>query len=206
MKKLLGVVVASTLMVCSVGKASIVHLDYADDGDGAFVCPPYTWDGTNSFLSVAIDGVQSGLVGHVLGTINTDTAEDPKLQLNNSVDNDLWFAWTAYKVNVYMSSPFTITNASVTTPGDWTVASVVQPTNTSSNYVGQIHYASGTPVAIGGQLDYSYTVVFSGSTTYSICQEVLAIPEPSTLALVMAAGLMFGGIVIRKHRKSKTAV
>lgn len=183
-------------LLSSFCRAGIIGVEYADDGDGAFVCDPYTWEGAPAeALSINVVGNQYGEVGHILGEITTDTPVDPTLTINNSIDNDLDFAWTAYIVNVYMSSDFAIANAVVSTPNDWTV-SVIDPTFNGSDYMGQIQYSSGTPVAIGGLLDFGYDIVFEGSTSFTFCQEMTAIPEPASLGLI---ALVSGGLYFRRR-------
>lgn len=196
---LVGVALCALSSFCSAG---IIGVNYADDRDGAFVCDDYTWSGDPvEELSVNVDGVQHGALGHINGEIITDSAIDPTLSIGNTIDNDLDFAWTAYNVNVYMSSAFTIENAIVSVPNDWTV-SVTQPVAVSGgnqhgegdyNYMGQIQYLSGTPVAIGETLDFSYDMVFEGYTSFKFCQEMEAIPEPASLGLIVlvSTGLCF---------------
>ena len=179
-------------LLSSFCRAGIVSVSYDDDGDGAFSCEGSTWTGDPvAELSIDVVGDQHAAEGHVIGEITTDTPNDPTLTIGNSIDNDLDFAWTAYNVNVYMSSFFTIENAVVSVPSDWTV-SVIQPApHTGGNshgedyaYMGQVQYLRGTPVAIGESLDFGYDIVFEGFTSFKFCQEMTAIPEPASLGLI----------------------
>ena len=151
--------VVGGLMCCSTGKANITNVDYADDGDGAIVCPVYTWSGSATWVGCQIAGDQYWGPAHVVGTIATDSASDPTLTLSSAINNDTSFTWTAYDVNVYMSSTFTLSDVSVTTPGDWTVTSALQPVLVNSPlgaYEAQIVFTGGTPVTVGNDLDFSY--------------------------------------------------
>ena len=170
------------LSVLATGSyAGIEGVDAADDGDGVLTC-------TTSYEAgvLTVDGTHNIFdAGHVLGTITTDTAEDPILTIFNSLDNDTGLDWVAYHVNVSMSQPFTISGDNVTAPADWSSTITSQPVMVGSDYVGQIDYMAGTPVADGETLTFGYAIDFSGSTSYSFCQELIpvSVPEPATLAL-----------------------
>lgn len=196
-------IVAGSLVYCSVGKADITGVTYADDGDGAIVCPVYTWNGSVDELSAPIYGDQYWGPAHVVGTITTDTAGDPNLILGSAIDNDTSFAWTAYQVNVYMNNTFTLSATSVTLPSDWTVASVLQPVPVVSphgSYEAQLLFTSGTPVAIGDELDFGYKISFSGATSYNFTQEMTAVPEPGMLGFLAAGALSLGGFLAARRR------
>jgi hypothetical protein len=204
MKRLSIILIAvGGLMYCPIGKAGIIYLHYADDGDGAITCSPYTWNGSPSDLSVAISGNECfGGAAQILGTITTDTATDPTLTLSSAINNDTGFAWTAYQVNVYMSSPFTLSAASVTLPNDWTAA-VTAPFSVSSpygSYEGQLMFTGGTPVAINGELDFSYKISFSGATSYNFTQEMIPVPEPGAFGFLAAGSLLLGGFLTARRR------
>ena len=140
-------------LLSSFCRAGIIGVALEADGDGALVCNTFSYDSggdtTVKEVSAPMVGDQSGEVAHINGTITTSSALDPTLAIGNSIDNDTDFDWTAYNVNVYMSSYFDILNEYVSTPTDWTV-SVIQPTLVGSDYMGQIQYSGGTPVAVGG--------------------------------------------------------
>jgi len=196
MRAKLLVIGVGLCLLSSFCNAGIIDVFYADDGDGAFVCAPYNWSGDPAAeLSLNVVGNQYGEVGHILGEITTDSAVDPTLVIGNSIDNDLDFAWTAYNVNIYMSSDFSIINEYVSTPNDWTV-SVIQPALVGSEYMGTIQYLSGTPVAVGESLDFGYSIVFDGYTNFSFCQEMVAIPEPASLGLIV---LISGGLYFQRR-------
>ncbi|MGH7992389.1 MAG: hypothetical protein ACREDQ_02660 [Limisphaerales bacterium] len=201
-------IVAGGLVCCSASKANITGISFADDGDGAITCPVYTWSGSASDLSAPITGEQCWEPAHVVGTITTDTANDPNLILGSAIDNDTTFAWTAYQVNVYMNNTFSLSAASVTLPADWTLASIqttaVPVVSLHGSYEAQILFTSGTPVAIGDELDFSYKISFSGATSYSFTQEMIPVPEPGTLGFLMAGVLLLSGkkIVQRRHNHS----
>ncbi len=192
------------LMVCSTGKANILYVQYADDGDGAITCDPTNWQGSVPDLGLNITGKQCGAPGHVIGTITTDTADDPSLILGSAINNDTSFAWTAYQVNVYMNNTFTLSAASVTLPIDWTLTSIqttaIPVVSPHGSYEAQMVFTSGTPVAIGDELDFSYKISFSGATSYSFTQEMIPVPEPGALGFMAAGVLLLGGFMIGRRR------
>jgi hypothetical protein len=164
-----------------------------DDNDGAVTCSGVTWDSVNSEFSIA--GKQCWGPGHILGTITTDTPLDPTIKIINSIDNDTGFSWTDFQVDLSMNTTFTISNAAVTLPTGWT-ASVTQPTLVGGEYVGQIMYSGGTPVAVNDSLDFSYKMTFAGSTSYSYCQTLTPIPEPVSMASLLG----FAGLALLRRR------
>ena len=200
MKKLgIIVVVLASLACCSISNATITDFTYATDGDGALTNCYYTWDSTNVVL--AMYGDQEWSPGHMLGTIYTDSADDPKLTSRVTLDNDTTFAWTDYHVNVFMNSSFTLSNAVVYTPVNWTATISQQPAWNGSAYEGRIDYYAGTPVAIGDTLDFSYVMIFSGATQFNFTQELIPTPEPGTLGLVTISGLLLGGFALARRRR-----
>jgi hypothetical protein len=208
--------VLTAVFCCSTSRAAITSASWWDDGDGALHC---TWtnltlsgDGQSGTLSMA--GDQYWGPGHMVGTIDTTGGSDPRLTLGSSIINDTNFAWTAYTVNVYLSSLFTIANsgslsAYVDNPpnSDWSV-SVVEPSPSytvpsgqfAGDYEGTLNLSSGTPVAIGGELDFGYTIQFSGASEFSIGQEVIPVPEPGTFVLVAMSGLLLGWRTLARRR------
>ena len=170
--------------VASVAHADIIGWDCADDGDGAIDCVASFDYGT---YELSIVGDQNWGPGHMLGSFTTDTALDPTVMMYNTIDNDTGFTWTGYQVNVSMDSTFTLSNAMVFTPGDWTTA-ITQPTWTGSEYRGVVDYSSGTPVADTETLTFAYNLSFDGATSFQFCQEMVPTPEPTTLALLLIGG------------------
>ena len=141
------------------------------------------------------------------GTITTSDALDPTLTIANAIDNDSSFAWTAYIVNVSMGNSFMILSASVNAPPGWT-ASITQPgAPVGGIYTGTIDYVGGTPVAVApasnSELDFTYQVMFSGSTSYSLTESVTPVPEPATLGLLALGGLALGGTALARRRRGK---
>lgn len=188
------------LLFSSTAQANITAISLASDGDNAIVCPIYTWNGSASEVTMSISGDQYWQPAHVIGSIQTDSeTADPSLTLSSSINNDTTFAWTAYIVNVYMNTTFTISGAAVSVPGDWSAATT-QPIWNGSQYAGQVLFAAGTPVAIGGQLDFAYTISFAGATSYSFTQEMIPVPEPGICSFLAAGALLLGGVLAGRRR------
>jgi len=76
--------------------------------------------------------------------------------------------------------------------GDWTAYLTQQPVWNGTDWKGQLDFHAGTPVAIGGELDFSYAIHFVGSTSYSFTQEMMPTPEPGTLSLLLGGVLLLG--------------
>ncbi len=180
-------VLAVVLCAAAVATADIVDIDMANDGDGAINCvaPPVFVGDTGT---VTVTGEQFWAPGHMVGTITSDTALDPTLIMHNLIDNDTGFAWTSYQVNIKMSTAFTISNDVAYDPSDW-ISSIAQPTLVGSEYIGQVLYTAGTPVAVGGTFEFGYRVSFDGATSYQFCQEMVPVPEPATMSLLALSGL-----------------
>jgi hypothetical protein len=174
----------------------------ADDGDGVIVCTsnflqPITEEG-ESVYPINVVGEHCDhtncdvpeLRGHIVGDFNVN--DDPTLKIINSIDNDTGFDWTGYTVQVTMPISFTIPAAAVTTPSDWTVASIAAPSYDigSGKWIGLITFAGGTPVHTTNDetLEFWYKLNFTGSAP-AYCIEMTPVPEPGTLAL-----LAFGAI------------
>jgi len=192
-------------MCCSIGKANIIYMEYADDGDGAISCPTNTWWPNANSFTCNITGDQYWGPGHVVGTIQTDSAGDPNLTLDSAINNDTSFTWTAYDVNVYMNNNFTLSADNVTVPPDWTATIIQSPVYVGSPlgaYEAQMVFTSGTPVPYGGQLDFGYTISFTGAQSYSFTQEMIPVPEPGTLGFLAAGALLLGGFLVgRWHNR-----
>jgi hypothetical protein len=191
MKKCTVVAILFVLMAwVSVANADITGVTGADDGDGVVTCVT-AFDELSDTLSV--DGTHNELdAGHVLGVITTNTAEDPTLTITNTIDNETGLAWIGYHVNVSMDHVFTLSNAVVSIPGDWTAVITSQPVLVGSLYVGQLDYTGGTlvksspPEALPDTLAFGYKISFTGKLSYNYCQEMIpvSVPEPATLVLV----------------------
>lgn len=201
--------IAATIFLFSlISNANIIDMSYHDEGDGAIACTN-GWDGNTNTL--CIYGYER-LPGpaHILGTIDTDTTDDPTLTITSAVDNDTFFAWTAYHVNIYMSQNFSIVLGSVSVDnvvsnvdiGDWTSQLTSQPQSTGTNYMGQLVFYSGTPLAPGDELDFSYAIQFTGSTHYSFTQEMIPVPEPGTFSLLLVGALVLARLTLLRRRHS----
>lgn len=161
-------------------------------------------------------GTQYGNPAHMVGWADATDPLDPTLTLGSSVNNDSGLTWLGYQVNVIMSIPFTFAGGvlapSVDNPpnSDWYLSGEALPTLQLSGpyvglYEGTLYFNAGTPVGIGGELDYMYSIQFAGSTHYSFTQEGFAyevmVPEPSALALVGIGGLMLA-LRVRRNRRA----
>ena len=197
------VVVAAALCWASVGRADIIGWNCDNDEDGAINCAVTDWDenveGTSDY-AMMIEGIQYWGPGHMNGVFTTDTELDPTVRVRNIVDNDTDFAWTGYHIDVAMNNPFTLDLAQVYAPTDWT-ASVTAPVQVGSQWVGQVDYTPGTAVAIGDSLDFGYRISFVGLKSYTYCQTMSPVPEPGTMALLLA-GFAIAGLAIARRRRA----
>lgn len=198
MKKLCtAMIVVALLGWASVSQAVIVGWHCADDGDGAVVCSA-NWN--QSLYDLTVVGNQYSGPGHMLGSFTTDTELDPTVRVRNTIDNDTGFVWTGYLVNITMDKTFTLSDALVYTPGDWTTT-VIQPVLTGSSYVGHVVYSAGTPIPTSGPdsyLDFGYKMSFLGTVHY--CQEMTPVPEPATIAMLCTTGL---GLLVYAWRRRR---
>ncbi len=202
MKKLSAILaILAAFFFCSTSHANITNVTYASDGDGAFSCNLWNWSGNASSVNVGVSGDQYWAPGHLILNVLTTGPEDPTLNINNSINNDSSFAWTAFTVNLTMAVPFTLTGVNVTTPGDWTVVSYDATANpVGPNYVATVVYDTGAPIPNDGTstIDFGYSVHFSGSPSYTITQEMIPVPEPGTLGLVGVGMLLFVQLARRR--------
>jgi hypothetical protein len=194
--KIRNLIIAALLLSSTlITRASVTEAVYASDGDGAIICDGWTVGNTETFY---LYGDQYFAPGHVLGTINTDTPEDPTITLWNTIDNDTSFAWSSYQVNFYLSTTFTISAPAVLTPGDWSSAITAAPAWDGTRWKATVTYTSGTPIGIGDTFEFKYKVAFSGATTYAFCQEFIPVPEPGTMSFLLGGLVLLG---VRKLRQ-----
>jgi len=219
MKKLVVLLtVAAALAFCSTTHATITGAWWASDGDGVINCTT-GWSPASATLTM--DGVQRyvsgyGMTGHMLGEITTDSPLDPTLYLGGSIDNDTGQAWLGYTINVMLSQNFSFapTFPSVDNPlepGTGFVAALNQPVLQNSGpwngyWMGTIIYSqgAGSPIGVGQQMDFAYSITFAGSMSFSYCQEMIPsytyIPEPSAIVLAGLGGLAFA-LRLRRNRR-----
>jgi hypothetical protein len=217
MKKLVVLLTAvAAFAFCSTSQATITNAVWGDDGDGIIQCEDWTWNNSPATLWMYGDHHQIGenTVGHMEGTIQTDSELDPVLTLGGSIVNDTSGAWWGYQIKVAMSVPFTFVSPgpNVNNPptyNDWFVSSVWGPWHMGTGpytgmYLGILDFSMGTPIGIGDTMTFEYSINFSGGLMFSFTQEMTPwftnIPEPSALALAGMGGLM---LVLRLRRNRR---
>ena len=179
----LGAIAIAVLAWVNVANAGITDWSANDDGDGAILCPQCN----NSFESnpdtLNLVGDQCWAPGHILGSFTTQTGLDQEtVTMHNTIGNCTGSAWPYYTVNLSMDEPFTINSTDsppvVNNLGGWS-ATVVDPVQEGSEWVGHVDYSCGTPLQSGGTFDCSYQIGFTGCVSWT--QETVCVPEPSTL-------------------------
>ena len=159
-------IVLAIFVCCSSSYANLTNVTYADDGDGAFVCTPWSWSGNASDLAVGVYGDAYWAPGHVLFNVDTTGPEDPTLKISNSIENDSTFAWTKFTVNIYMATNFSLSNVTVTNPASWSVVSYdASSTWNGSQYVATVVYNTGPaiPNDYVSTIDFGYWVQYAAS-------------------------------------------
>lgn len=201
MKLKFSAILAALLAGLATSHADITNTTFQAYNDGVMYCTfdNLTQIGPGDFhQSFYGDQLLFG-TGTIYGQILADPT-DPNLTLAHTIDNDTGVTWTDYHVDVTMSQIFSFTN--VTVGGSWSQV-VTAPTLVSGSYVGSIDFYAapfGAPVPNGGILNFSYTLTFSGSVSFSeqLTPSSTPVPEPGTFALV-ACGLM--GLLVLQRRK-----
>ncbi|HVV01430.1 MAG TPA: PEP-CTERM sorting domain-containing protein, partial [Verrucomicrobiae bacterium] len=189
----------------SVCHAGITGIEYEIPSTNLGGAPTLSYNQDHTAATMNFDVNQSG-AGLVNGTIHADSESDPSLLIGGAVNNDTATAWTGYSILIYMDRPFTLSNVGVgPIPADWNYATVdpaLNPTPVyygAGEYVAEIDYAAGTPIAPEGEFDFQYRLTFEGSTQYSFSAQMNPVPEPGSLALG-ALGIL-GLLGVSRHRR-----
>ena len=146
---------------------------------------------------------------------------DPLVMCGIGVSNVSDVAWSNYQVNVTLAVPdqlssgtYSITNASVYSPAGWTVTSLSPLTYAGTDVSGDYDYTAslnmaGAPsIGIGGELVYGFWLNFGAEPNFSVAVATMSIaagpevPEPGTIALVLAGGLSLVAYAWRKQRRT----
>jgi hypothetical protein len=194
-KKFLVALLVAFLVVPSLVNADIINYNCDDDGDGAIVMgTPTLTHGSGDEHTLTMSGIQNWYPAHVVGDFNTDTELDPKVLIDETVDNNTTFAWTDYHIDIWMTKDFSI--LSVITPEDWTSV-ITQPVsgqpipNDGTGWLGTIDYSvgSGSPIAIGDEGEFGFKISFLGKVAFYT--EQVPTPEPTTMLLLGLGALVF---------------
>jgi hypothetical protein len=172
---------------------------YADYGTPGIYCSSH-FDDASDVLYIRMT---QGGAGQIDGHIYTTSADDPTLTLAHDITNSMATAWNSYHIAVSMNgNPFSIgATPVINTPAGWTFL-VTQP-SIGNGWQGLVDlYSGGNDVAaLGGILNFSYSITFEGSTAFSFTEDAAPglVPEPSTLALGVLGLVAFG---IKRSRRT----
>ncbi len=127
MKVRMLAVMAMILACASFSYADIIGNTIKDDGDGVITCAGGDCSKIveHEFLLCLNGSHNIWDKGDIQGDIITDSPDDPKLTLDESIDNDTGSPWSDYHVEVDMNIPFTIDNVTVDAP--WTSVTTAPP-------------------------------------------------------------------------------
>jgi len=190
-KTLFGLsVAAAVLMCCSNGQASITGWSNWGNDSGLLNCT--SWLDTSPRLTIQAAQDTSGPAS-AWGTIHTDTANDPTLTINDQINNASGIDWSAFTLDIFMSSTFTIgpSSPSVANPSGWTEV-VTQPIFTGTSWMGEIKFTGGTPVSANPSsannlFNFTYQITFAGSLSYNFSEQGSAtpVPEPASVTFIL---------------------
>jgi len=182
----------------SISQATILSATYTGDGSGALDSTA-TWTGDNS--QVTITGSQTSLPATTSLALTTDTDADPTITPYNWINNDTDFSWSGYQICFVGSKAFTLSNPLLlTSPADWSISVSASPDNTQW----ELNASGATPIAVGGELDFSYQLSFAGSFS---CTQTLnplraaPVPEPGTLVLAFSGLLGLAALRVSRRRR-----
>src|SRR5215471_19614169 len=119
---IVSLVLASGIVGISSSQASVTNV--IAYGQNQVDCYSYSLGSPGDVFTM--DSIQSG-PGGIAGWIYTDSASDPTLTLQNSINNDTGFDWTGYHVDVFMNQTFILSSPTVLNSG-WTASITAQPT------------------------------------------------------------------------------
>jgi len=190
------VVLLAIFALGSSASAGITAHNCDDDGDGAIVMNSLGWTENGleegiQLYTMDIGATQKDVAANMFGDFTV--VGDPKVWINQVVENDTSFAWKDYHLVLGMTQPFTVLNTS--SPTGWvapTVSAVTEGTvghgdTQVTGWMVTVDYLWGGPgseteIPIGDDGSFGIKVQFSGSLAF--CTEQTPTPEPGSLALL----------------------
>lgn len=191
-------IICALLACASICNASLILQNYSVDP--AIQNPDVGWaTGGDTDYTLLFSGNQQS-AGSLSATLTQDVPGDPNIFVSNGFENDTAYAWTDYHVVVKMDHPFNLSNAVILPPpSDWTATpvSVTPAVPDGSLWVGYVDYLGGTPIPVGGELDFSYKISFAGYSSVTYSQDLFPTPEPGTLVLLVCG--LVGLLAVRRR-------
>jgi hypothetical protein len=204
MRKLIGMsVLAGAALLMSgtpAAKATLTGLTNPWNNAGSNATPSFNVvDSTDADVAATGSQFNNAKDGFTVSA----TQGDPNLFINNSLNNDTSFTWTAYDVSVELANPFTISNFNWfpggTQPAAWNTPSVGTEFFNGSQYEVDLVYSGPATVPVSGTFNFGYEVSFTagGTGSFAFTQVLTPVPEPTTFGM-LAVGAM--GMLARRRR------